>query len=131
MESWYEDQFVKDKVTGRKHGEFKDLAGYDKENGYNNWVLCTDGYYYYTLVVPPVTENPAAATTSKLFTEYLLKQIPVVQNAGVVTDPTTMHFELEIATQAIYAVQLDGSQYESWDVGWASALGETPVAKTN
>jgi hypothetical protein len=130
VESWYEDQFVNGKHS---HGEFKDLAGYGTTpNPNNGWTLCSDGYYYYTTAVSPITEveDPADATTAALFSEYLLKKMPVVQNAGEVTDPTTMHFELEIATQAIIAVKLDGTLY-NWDEAWERALGSKPVKKTN
>ena len=44
-------------------------------------------------------------------------------------DAEEMHFELEIATQAISAVKLDGTEY-TWTEAWYRALGETPVIKS-
>lgn len=128
VESWYEDQFVN---KDRSHGEFTDLAGYDKDNPNKDWMLCDDGYYYYTIAVPPITEveSEAQAQTKALFSKYTLKKIPAVEIGGEMTDPTTMHFELEIATQAISAIKLDGSVY-TWDEAWERALGKKPVKKT-
>jgi len=126
VESWYEDQFVN---KGRDQGLFVDLAGYDKGNTYNGWTLCKDGYYYYTAVVPPITEvgeNVAQAQTTALFTSYTVGTIPNASLAGADIDNKTMHFELEIATQAVSAIKLDGSQY-TWKEAWARALGAEPV----
>ena len=129
VESWYEDQFVN---KSRNHGEFEDLAGYDQDNPYNGWTLCEDGYYYYTTAVPPITdpENESAAQTTALFSKYTVKAVPSVEIAGEATDPTTMHFELEISTQAISAHNLEGKTYD-WDEAWENATGTKPVKKTN
>lgn len=127
VESWYEDQFVN---KGRDQGEFEGLAGYDQSNPYNGWTLCTDGYYYYTTVVPSVAEVEAVtqAQTAALFTSYTVGTIPNTEIAGQQIDHKEMHFELEIATQAVSAIKLDGSQY-TWDEAWERALGEKPVKK--
>ena len=128
VESWYEDQFVNKE---REHGLFVDLAGYDKENPYNDWTLCEDGYYYYTIVVPPITEVTQAsqAQTKALFTSYTVGTIPNTEIAGQEIANASMHFELEIATQAVSAIKLDGSVY-AWDEAWERALGTKPVKKT-
>ena len=129
VESWYQDQFVnKDK----NHGEFVDLAAYDKTNGYNGWMLCEDGYYYYTSIVTPepADADPNAASkpwqTKPLFTSYTLKTPPQA------IDPITLgvlpagslYFTLEIATQAISASdpsKLDGTNFSDWKAAWANA----------
>ena len=129
VESWYQDQFVnKDK----KHGEFVDLAAYDKTNGYNGWTLCEDGYYYYTSIVTPepADADPNAESkpwqTKPLFTSYTLKTPPQA------IDPITLgvlpagslYFTLEIATQAISASdpsKLDGTNFSDWKAAWANA----------
>ena len=121
VESWYEDQFGEGAL--HKHGEFSGLAGYDQTNPYNKWQLCDDGYYYYLDAV-----DPGAATANPLFTDYVTKIAPKAQLAGEILDTAQMHFELEIATQAIIAVKLDGTLYE-WDDAWARALGAKPVKK--
>ncbi len=128
VESWYEDQFVN---KSRQHGLFEDLAGYDKTNPYNGWTLCEDGYYYYTTVVPPLTEvptQPALANTAALFSKYTVGTIPNTEIAGQQIDHKEMHFRLEIATQAVTAIKLDGTQY-TWDEAWENATGTKPVAK--
>ena len=124
VESWYEDQFVNKE---RKHGFFVGLPGYSKtggDNPLNGWQLCEDGYYYYTSVVAP-----GAATGSALFTSYETAIVPGAAIAGDEMDAEEMHFELEIATQAISAVKLDGTEY-TWTEAWYRALGETPVIKS-
>lgn len=122
VESWYEDQFVNKR---RNHGKFKNLPGYDIPNPSNDWQLCDDGYYYYMKAV-----SPGAATGSSLFTEYQTLIAPATAIAGEVMDTQTMHFELEISTQAISAVRLDGTLYD-WDEAWERAVGRKPVIKSN
>ena len=132
VESWYQDQFVN---GTHNHGEFVGLAGYKDTatgdaannsglNPFHDWVLCSDGYYYYTKVVAP------EGTTSKLFDSYKIKSAPQPTYGGQVWDVDQIYFTLEIATQAISANKLDGSQY-AWDDAWAIALGEAnkPVKK--
>lgn len=127
VESWYQDQFV---TKNRNHGTFLNLAGYDQTNPYNGWTLCEDGYYYYTSVVPPLSDaptQPALANTKALFTSYTVGDIPNTSLAGLEIN-TTMHFRLEIATQAVTAIRLDGTQY-TWDEAWENATGSKPVIK--
>ena len=123
--SWYEDQFVtKTGASGpaRKQGEFVGLAGYDMANPNNGWTLCDDGYYYYTLAVEP------DAVTTALFSSYKVGLIPNAEIAGAEIDNKSMHFTLEIATQAIAANDLNGVA-KAWDDAWAEALGSKPVKK--
>ena len=117
VESWYEDQFVN---KNRNHGKFVGLPGYDVPTLDHDWQLCKDGFYYYTKVV-----NPGAATGTSLFTSYKTTIAPATAIAGEVMDTEDMHFELEIATQAISAIKLDGTEY-TWDVAWERALGSKP-----
>ena len=134
VESWYEDQFGEDNMDAPgTHGTFTGLPGYKggANPNANDWVLCQDGYYYYTILVPPVaTANPVSAATCKpLFTQYeLLERPDAVEIGGEEIDVSTMHFELEIATQAVSAKKLDGGTY-SWQEAWANALGSAPVKK--
>ena len=127
VESWYEDQFVNGKFT---HGHFEGLPGYGLGKSFytpnpdHDWQLCDDDYYYYTKVV-----NPGDATGSALFTSYVTLIAPEAAIAGREMDTEEMHFELEIATQAISAVKLDGTEY-TWTEAWYRALGETPVIKS-
>lgn len=125
VESWYEDQFVN---KNRNHGHFTGLPGYDIPNPSNNWQLCDDGYYYYMEIV-----NPGDATGSDLFTSYVTEIAPATAIAGEVMDTQDMHFELEIATQAISAVKVDGKEGSlyTWDEAWEYATGKKPVKKTN
>ena len=121
VESWYEDQFVN---KDRKHGQFVGLPGYGTTgNPDHDWQLCDDGYYYYTKVV-----NPGDYTGTDLFTSYETRIAPAAAIAGKEMDASEMHFELEIATQAVSAVQLDGTEY-TWTEAWYRALGTTPVIK--
>ena len=124
VESWYQDQFEKGTQPG-DHGTFTGLPGYKGgQNPIENWMLCTDGYYYYTEVV-----EPGAVTATDLFTKYEVKTRPqAVSIAGVVISTSEMHFELEIATQAVSAKKLDGTNY-TWQEAWARALGSAPVKK--
>lgn len=143
VESWYEDQFMN---TGDPvHGEFEGLPGYrgQANPNANGWVLCTDGYYYYTKAVPPYDsektkeQNRAAGAICKpLFTKYTVKLKPQATSiAGEVMDVTTMHFELEVAAQAISAVQRDGTVKkdtggnDDWAAAWANVLDSAPVKK--
>ena len=132
VESWYQDQFVN---GSHNHGEFVGLAGYKDtseadgannagSNPFNDWVLCKDGYYYYTKAVAP------NGTTAKLFDSYTLKTAPKPTYGGTTWSAQMIYFTLEIATQAVSANKLDGSQY-AWADAWAIALGETnkPVKK--
>ena len=144
VESWYEDQFVKT-TTEPKHGVFEGLPGYKGQANpnANGWVLCTDGYYYYTTAVPPYdatktkAQNKAAGAICKpLFTKYTVKLKPEATSiAGAVMDVTTMHFELEVAAQAISAVERSGlvmkdsEDNDDWAGAWAKALGSAPVKK--
>ncbi len=130
VESWYEDQFVNE---DHEHGVFTGLPGYkeseSKRNGYlhNDWQLCTDGYYYYTKVVEP------SDTTTALFKTYKVGTIPNSEIAGAQIDNKSMHFTLEIATQAISAIStVTGTPYEDeeWADAWENALGEKPQNKT-
>lgn len=119
--SWYEDQFGSDPQYDQ--GEFDGLPGYGTTpNPYNGWQLCDDGYYYYLTAVEP------GASTTDLFETYTVGTIPNAELAGAVIDNTTMHFTLEIATQAIAANQLNGLA-DSWDNAWEKALGKKPVKK--
>ena len=123
VESWYQDQFGKTEEGG--HGKFTGLPGYKGgPNPIDNWMLCEDGYYYYTEVV-----ESGDMTETDLFTEYEVKQRPgAVSIAGDVIPTSEMHFELEIATQAISAKKVDGSYY-TWQDAWEKALGAAPVKK--
>lgn len=130
VDSWYQDQFVK--TTAGTHGKFTDLAGYKGANNpLNGWYLCTDGYYYYQYAVEPgkVTgyDNEGNYVQEKLFTSYEVGNAPKVTISGVNTD---IHFSLEIATQAVSANKLDGSQY-TWQDAWENATGTKPTIKTN
>ena len=101
--SWYEDQFVNKTYL---QGKFTGLPGTD-------WVLNeTDGYYYYTKVVPRDQAVP-----SPLFTEYKVGTAPGAAIAGAVQE---IYFTLEIATQAISAKKLDGTNY-TYTEAWARA----------
>ena len=143
VDSWYEDQFLN---TGDPvHGEFEGLPGYKGQANpnANGWVLCTDGYYYYTKAVPPYDsektkeQNRAAGAICKpLFTKYTVKLKPQATSiAGEVMNVTTMHFELEVAAQAISAVQRDGTVKkdtggnDDWAAAWANVLDSAPVKK--
>lgn len=133
VESWYEDQFGAN--PSYSHGLFTGLPGYNGASTFKadsgsdataGWQLCTDGYYYYTKIV-----EPGHYTGSNLFSTYTTSITPAVIIAGVVMDQSEMHFELEISTQAITAVKMDGhegSRY-TWKQAWANATGETPVEK--
>ena len=128
VESWYQDQFVK--TTAGTHGKFTDLAGYKGANNpLNGWYLCTDGYYYYEHAVEPgkVTgyDNEGNYVQQKLFTSYEVGTAPKVTISGVNTD---IHFSLEISTQAVSAIKLDGSQY-AWQDAWENATGTKPTVK--
>lgn len=103
VDSWYEDQFVK---KTNIQGEFTGLPG-------TNWVEGSDGYYYYTVAVPPGEAIPNA-----LFTKYEVKATPGVAIAGGVVQ--YIYFTLEIATQAISAKKLDGTNY-TYTEAWARA----------
>ena len=132
VESWYEDQFVN---KGRDQGLFVGLPGYNGngDNPLRDWTLCEDGYYYYTVVVPPLTDvtDPAKANTTALFTSYTVGRIPNTQIAGQNIDHKEMHFRLEIATQAISAVKIDGKEGSlyTWQEAWENATGIRPVIK--
>ena len=133
VESWYQDQFVK--PDPGVQGKFVGLPGYKGASTFKaseddptvGWQLCTDRYYYYTDVVYP------DATTSELFESYTVMQIPDAQLGGIPVDQRTMHFELEIAAQAVSAVKTDGVEGSlySWKEAWTrtSASGKTPVEK--
>lgn len=117
--SWYEDQFVK--TEAGSHGTFSDLAGYKgADNPLNDWYLCTDGFYYYSKPVAPTK-----TTEKKLFSRYTIGTAPEVTISGV---QTAIHFSLEIATQAISANKVDGSQYD-WQDAWQNATGTKPTVK--
>ena len=112
VDSWYEDQFVNPEAG--THGTFVGLPGYKGASAdLNNWHYnSSDGYYYYKNPVPANTAVPDA-----LFTKYTVGSTPAVAVAGKVQD---VYFVLEIATQAISANKLDGTQY-SWEEAWANA----------
>ena len=127
VDSWYDDQFgagVDDTET-KRHGTFTGLAGYGtNSNPLNGWVLCEDGFYYYMTAVAP-----GAATGSPLFTKYEVNsEFPKETVFGVRT--YEIHFQLEIATQAVSAkmpAEKNGETNYDWDVAWEKALGSKPV----
>ena len=132
VDSWYKDQFVK--TEAGTHGKFVGLPG-DKgttSNPNNNWYYNSkDGFYYYTNVVKPgkaTGENGVDANGKlvhdPLFTSYTVGTAPNVSIGGHVV--YTVTFELEIATQAVSAAQLDGSDYTNWYDAWKNALGYDP-----
>ena len=133
VDSWYQDQFVN--TTAGTHGTFTDLAGYKGANNpLNKWYLCDDGFYYYSDPVDPgkiIGTAPSGATNASdylgnpLFTKYEIGTAPSVTISGV---NTSIHFSLEIATQAVTAKKLDGSTY-TWQEAWENATGTTPVVK--
>ena len=120
VESWYEDQFGEN--ANHNHGEFVGLAGYDQPNRYNGWTLCTDGYYYYMTAIDPT------AQTATLFDTYTVKQRPLAEMSGNQQVRKDMYFTLEIATQAISAMKLDGTEY-TWEQAWENASGVKPEEK--
>ena len=98
------------------------------------WVKGGDGYYYFKYVVPAGKAVPAQDTATKyiavtasgttektvgapLFESYTIKDAPDARVAGKVEK---IYFELEIATQAISAMKLDGTYYTLEDA-WAKA----------
>ena len=117
VERWYEDQFSP--AGNHNHGEFVGLAGYDQINPYRGWTLCKDGYYYYTTAVDPT------AQTEALFDTYTVKERPKAEMSGSEQIRKDMYFSLEIATQAISAMKLDGSEY-TWEEAWENASGVKP-----
>lgn len=138
VESWYEDQFVNSEPG--KHGLFEGLPGYKGAATFKadtgatagadgitpGWQLCTDGYYYYTKIV-----EPGDWTGSNLFNKYTTLVAPKAELAGQVLESAQMYFVLEISTQAITAVKMDGhkgSRY-TWKEAWANATGSEPVEK--
>ncbi len=138
--SWYEDQFVNE---NHSHGAFVGLPGYlEKASAtdagtrrpdlYNGWQYdSSDGYYYYTGIVKPGDETgyyPEASgdeepqlVTQKLFTTYTVGTSPAVNVGGEVRN---VYFVLEIATQAISAKKLDGSQYATYTEAWDNAYDQ-------
>lgn len=122
VESWYEDQFINKQHT---HGEFVGLADYKDTatgvdgannngiNPFNFWVKCADGYYYYTEIVAPGDD------TADLFKKYTIKKTPEPRLAGHTLD-RDIYFTLEIASQAISAHKVDGSDY-TWQAAWKNA----------
>ena len=102
VDSWYEDVIVK---KTNIQGEFTGLPG-------TNWVEGSDGYYYYTVAVPA-----GQAVPNNLFTKYEVKRAPGAAIAGAVQE---IYFTLEIATQAISAKKLDGTNY-TYTAAWAHA----------
>ena len=123
VESWYEDQFVN---GSHNHGEFVGLPGYGTtpNPSDNNWVWCEDGFYYYTKVVAK------DGYTDPLFESYTVGTIPNSQIAGHNIPNSSMHFTLEISTQAIAANKLNGTAEDAdWATTWKKALGEEPQPK--
>ena len=117
-------------------GEFEGLVGYGGATS-SYWVKGKDGYYYFMYVVPAdggkipgaykTVSNGAAedvtGPSDPLFTSYKIKTAPNSQLAGL---NVTIHFELEVATQAVSAKNLDGS-YLTWKEAWIKALGYDPT----
>lgn len=113
VDSWYQDQFVNKTFA---QGKFTGLPGYDTTPADDhNWVLGSDGYYYYKNIVPAGEEVPDA-----LFTTYTVGDCPAVAVAGKVKN---IYFTLEIATQAISAKRIDGSEY-TYTQAWANAKAQ-------
>lgn len=135
VESWYEDQFGTSEFNAEtSHGKFYDLPGYkgaatfkaDSNGSEAGWQLCKDGFYYYTAIV-----EAGNATGSALFTKYETLKTPKAELAGKVLESADMYFVLEISTQAITAVKMDGhegSRY-TWKEAWKNATGTEPVEK--
>jgi len=110
--SWYEDQFVKNVANAdRTFGYFTGLAGYGTTTSPNaNWAKGSDGYYYYTVPVEP------DATTNSLFTSFTVytDNAPKMLVGGQEISTTLL---IEIAVQAISAVNSDGTEAYKTSVG--------------
>ena len=138
--SWYEDQFV-GTTPPREQGTFTGLVGYDVETS-SFWTKGADGYYYYNYPVPAnngtipgdyievsggegetVTATDDVKSVQPLFSNYTVGTAPESEIAAL---GVTIHFELEIATQAISAKNTDGS-YLSMTQAWTKALGYDPT----
>lgn len=131
--SWYEDQFIN---TEHKQGTFTGLVGYNGAAS-SFWEKGKDGYYYFVHVVPAdngtipgayktVSGGEATEVTgpsAPLFTSYTVGEAPTSEIAGL---GVTIHFELEIATQAVSAKNTDTS-YLTWKEAWTKALGYDPT----
>ena len=114
VDSWYQDQFVNNTFV---HGKFTGLPGYDGAAAtLNNWTKGNDGYYYYNNAVEAGASIPDA-----LFSEYKVGEAPAAAVAGAVQN---IYFQLEIATQAISAMKLDGTEYSSYSDAWANAKAQ-------
>ena len=136
VDSWYKDQFIN---TTHKQGTFVGLVGYDGTTS-QYWVKGADGYYYYKYPVPadtgtipgdyidPDTGDTETATTQikakqPLFSSYTIGEAPIVKIADQIQP---IHFELEIATQAISAKENDRT-YLTMQQAWTKALGYDPT----
>ena len=126
--SWYQDQFVTippATAPARKQGSFTGLPG-------TKWELHDDGFYYYTEPVAPgkiIGTAPTGATNAgdylgnPLFTKYEVGDAPASAVAGQVKQ---IYFQLEIATQAISAMKVDGT-HETMANAWAKANTPDPT----
>ena len=116
VDSWYQDVIVN---KTNVQGSFTGLPG-------TKWELHDDGFYYYTDPVAPgkiIGTAPAGAQNAQdylgnpLFTEYKVGDAPASAVAGQVKQ---IYFQLEIATQAISAMKVDGT-HETMANAWAKA----------
>ena len=64
-----------------------------------------------------------AGPSAPLFTNYTVGEAPTSELGGL---KVTIHFELEIATQAVSAKNTDSS-YLTWKEAWTKALGYDPT----
>lgn len=122
VRSWYQDQFGSSKVSPRyDFGYFNELPGYDGPTGstpYSGsyWVKGNDGFYYYTEAV-----DAGASTDEPLFDSYIMTSVPHITIGGKTYDVT---FVLEVATQAISAIQSNGAAWDSYTDAWNNAANQ-------
>lgn len=121
VDSWYMDQFV---TEARTFGTFSGLVGYNADYS-GDWVKGDDGYYYYKKVVPAGESIPSTDPLFESFTVNI-NNIPQIRLAGQLQQ---VHLMLDVATQAISAKRLDGSNYPNQDDGgyqtaWANAKAQ-------
>ena len=118
--SWYQDQFGSSTVDPTYNfGYFSKLVGYkapqDGSVAYtgDHWSKGTDGYYYYDEAVPVGEE-----TKEPLFESYTMASVPLIT---IGAKKQTITFVLEVATQAISAKKVDGTEWGSATAAWENA----------
>ena len=128
IDPWYRED--------HQYGQYFDSSFTDgKPSGTNKWIRGTTGFYYPDPIGPGDELDPASDALFKSYIWPANTPFPTIY----IPDPTSnirkeavgVHLIMEVAIQAISAVDSNGEPFEDCWAAWTAAIGSTIAPKTN